>query len=213
MFKGYFFDLDGVVFNSEPHYSEFWGSVGKTYLPDMADFSLRIKGQTLVEIYDRFFNGPLKAERARITEALNAFERKMPYEYIPGFECFIQSLRKENVRTAVVTSSNQAKMRNVYRQHPEFASLFDAILTSEDFSRSKPDPEGYLVAAERFGLKPEDCVGFEDSVNGLRSVRSAGMTVVGLATTNALDVVRPLCDVAIKDFTELRSAANIGPRK
>jgi HAD superfamily hydrolase (TIGR01509 family) len=91
-------------------------------------------------------------------------------------------------------------MQAVYASRPEFRGLFDAILTSEDFERSKPDPDCYLKAAERFGVEPKDCVVFEDSFNGLKSGRAAGMYVVGLATTNSADAIRPLCDEVIKDF-------------
>jgi HAD superfamily hydrolase (TIGR01509 family) len=89
----------------------------------------------------------------------------MDYLYVDGLEPFVKDLRLQGVKTAVVTSSNRPKMESVYRQHPEFKSLFDAILTSEDFERSKPDPDCYLKAAERFGVNPEDCVVFEDSFN------------------------------------------------
>jgi len=86
--------------------------------------------------------------------------------------------------------------------------MFDAILTSEDFAASKPDPDCYLRAARRLGARPEDCVVFEDSFNGLRSGRAAGMTVVGLATTNAADAIRPLCDHVVGDYTALLAAVN-----
>ena len=91
-------------------------------------------------------------------------------------------------------------MEAVYRSHPEFKGLFDAILTAEDFDRSKPDPDCYLKAAGRFGIAPEHCVVFEDSFNGLKSGRAAGMYVVGLATTNPTDAIRPLCDEVISDY-------------
>ncbi|MDT3386288.1 MAG: HAD-IA family hydrolase, partial [Bacteroidota bacterium] len=96
-----------------------------------------------------------------------------------------------------------AKMANVYQQHPEFMSLFDSVLTSEDFERSKPDPDGYLKAAKALGIEPNECVGYEDSINGLKAVRAAGMFCVGLATTNSREVVKPLADVVIDDFTQL----------
>ena len=124
----------------------------------------------------------------------------MNYLYIAGFEAFIDNLRKQGVKTAVVTSSNQQKMESVYRQHPEFKKLFDAILTSEDFDYSKPHPDCYLKAAARFGAHPKECVVFEDSFNGLKAGRAAGMRVVGLATTNDAEAIRPLCDEVIKDY-------------
>ena len=91
-------------------------------------------------------------------------------------------------------------MQAVYASHPEFTSLFDAILTSEDFAESKPSPDCYLRAAARFDAAPADCVVFEDSFNGLKSGRAAGMFVVGLSTTNAAEQIAPLCDLVIPDY-------------
>ena len=73
-------------------------------------------------------------------------------------------------------------------------------LTSEDFDESKPSPDCYLKGAARFGATPEDCVVFEDSFNGLKSGRAAGMFVVGLSTTNEAEKITPLADVVIKDY-------------
>lgn len=201
--KAALFDLDGVVFNTEPQYTVFWGEQCREFHPEHPGLEHEIKGQTLVQIYDAWFAGPLADKQELITERLNEFEQQMDYVYIAGTQDFINSLRKKGVKTAVVTSSNQIKMEAVYQHHPEFKDLFDAILTSEDFERSKPDPDCYLKAAERFGVNPEDCVVFEDSFNGLKSGRAAGMRVVGLATTNPAERIRPLCDEVINDYINL----------
>ena len=194
------FDLDGVVFDTEPQYTVFWGEQCREFHPELPGLEHEIKGQTLVQIYDAWFSGPLAGKQALLTERLNRFEQQMDYCYVPGFEDFIAGLRRRGVKTAVVTSSNQPKMQAVYARHPEFKAMFDAILTSEDFERSKPDPDCYLKAARRLGVDKEDCVVFEDSFNGLRSGRSAGMRVVGLATTNSADSIRPLCDQVITNY-------------
>lgn len=203
--KAALFDLDGVVFDTEPQYTVFWGAQCREFHPEHPGLEHEIKGQTLVQIYEAWFSGPLTEKQALITRRLDEYEAQMSYNYVTGFEQYIRSLREKGVKTAVVTSSNRPKMEAVYRSHPEFKELFDAILTSEDFSASKPDPDCYLKAAERFGVAPEDCVVFEDSFNGLKSGRAAGMTVVGLATTNAAESIRLLCDRVIHDFTELNS--------
>ena len=91
-------------------------------------------------------------------------------------------------------------MESVYHAQPSFKQLFNAILTSEDFEYSKPHPDCYLKAAARFGASPEECVVFEDSFNGLKSGRAAGMKVVGLATTNTVESIRPLSDIQIADY-------------
>lgn len=198
--KAALFDLDGVVFDTEPQYTVFWGAQCKEFHPEHPGLEYEIKGQTLDQIYDAWFNGELKEKCSLLTERLDAYEAQMDYVYVAGFEDFIAELRKRNVKTAVVTSSNQQKMESVYRQHPEFKSQFDAILTSEDFEYSKPHPDCYLKAAARLGVTPEECMVFEDSFNGLKSGRAAGMTVIGLATTNSAEAIAPLCNKVIKDY-------------
>ena len=200
MIKAAFFDLDGVVFDTEPQYTVFWGNECRRYHPDKLGLEHHIKGQTLVEIYDQCFAGELAGEQPAITQRLNDFEAQMHFDYVLGFESFVQSLREKGVKTAVVTSSNKQKMESVYRQHPEFKSIFDAILTSEDFDESKPSPDCYLKGAQCFGVKPVECVVFEDSFNGLKSGRASGAFVVGLATTNSPESIAPYADVVVKDF-------------
>jgi HAD superfamily hydrolase (TIGR01509 family) len=201
--KAALFDLDGVVFDTEPQYTIFWGSQCRLYHPEHPGLEHEIKGQTLTQIYDQWFSGPLLPEQPKITERLNDYESKMHYDYIEGFERMIADLRSHGVKTAVVTSSNLPKMEAVYRFQPEFKNLFDAILTSEDFDRSKPDPDCYLKAAERLGAKTDECIVFEDSFNGLRSGRAADMKVVGLATTNPVESIQSLSDIQISDYREM----------
>ena len=201
--KAALFDLDGVIIDTETQYSRFWGEQCRRYFPDQPGLENVIKGQTLTQIYDRVF-ADLPDEQPLITQRLDEYELQMTYDYIAGARAFIEDLRQQGIKTAVVTSSNQPKMRNVHHAHPELSELFDAILTAEDFSESKPHPQCYLRAAERLGCLPEECVGFEDSFNGLRAVRSAGMTVVGLATTNPADAITLLADIVVSDFRHLR---------
>ena len=200
--KAALFDLDGVVFDTEPQYTVFWGSQCREFHPEHPGLEHEIKGQTLVQIYDAWFSGELTEKQLLITERLNQFEQQMDYQYVVGFEEFIGELRQQGIKTAVVTSSNMPKMQAVYASRPEFRGLFDAILTSEDFERSKPDPDCYLKAAERFGVEPKDCVVFEDSFNGLKSGRAAGMYVVGLATTNSAEAIKPYCDEVIANYVK-----------
>lgn len=196
------FDLDGVVFNTEPQYTIYWGSVFKKYYPEESGLELKIKGQTLVQIYDEFFNGKEEVQQ-EITKGLDEFEKNMQFEYIDGVVDFVGDLKRHGIRCAVVTSSNREKMKNVYSQHPEFLQLFNRTLTSEEFSESKPNPECYLKGAAVFDAKPSECVGFEDSFNGLKAVRAAGETVVGLATTNSADSIKSFSDIVIANYDGL----------
>jgi HAD superfamily hydrolase (TIGR01509 family) len=202
-FKAALFDLDGVVFDTEPQYTVFWGGICRQYHPEHPGLEHEIKGQTLTQIYDRWFSGPLLSEQDSITARLNDYEQQMHYDYIAGFEPLIATLHHHGVKTAVVTSSNIPKMESVYRYQMGFCSLFDAILTSEDFERSKPDPDCYIKAAQRLKTENDECIVFEDSFNGLKSGRAAGMTVVGLATTNTVEAIKPLSDLQLKDYDGL----------
>jgi len=198
--KAALFDLDGVVFDTEPQYTVFWGEQCRQYHPEHPGLEQEIKGSTLTQIYDRWFSGALEPEQSVITARLNEFESKMRYDFIAGFEALVSDLHAHGVKTAVVTSSNLPKMESVYRHQPGFRALFDAILTSEDFERSKPDPDCYQKAAQRLGVQADECLVFEDSINGLRAGRGAAMKVVGLTTTNAPDKVAPLSDIQIGDY-------------
>lgn len=196
------FDLDGVVFDTESQYTAFWGEQCRLYHPDKPGLEHKIKGQTLVQIFDNYFSD-MKDEQPEIVRRLDEFERNMKFEYVDGFVDFVSDLRRNGVKTAVVTSSNLAKMASVYEARPEFRSFFDVILTSEDFERSKPAPDCYVKGAAVFGAGHDECVVFEDSFNGLKAGRAAQMTVVGLATTNPADAIRPYADFVIQDFRSL----------
>jgi len=193
------FDLDGVVLDTENQYSILWREIGKEYHPEIAHFENAIKGQTLEQIYEKFFGGDLDLQ-AMITTRLDKFEEQMNYDYIEGAKDFILSLKEKGIFTAVVTSSNEKKMNNVYRSKPELKGLFDRILTADMFKASKPAPDCYLLGAEVFGAKTENCVVFEDSFHGLEAGRRAGMKVVGLSTTNPEESIKDMADLVIPDF-------------
>lgn len=195
------FDFDGVLADTETQYTEFWNKIGKDYL-GLEDFGRTIKGQTLVQIFGKYFDG-MTREQEEIVPMLNEFERNMTYGYIPGAEGFMKELKAAGIPMAIVTSSNDIKMSNAYKAHPELPKLVDKILTSEYFSKSKPDPECFLKGMEILGGTPEETVIFEDSFHGLAAGRASGARVIGLATTNKREAIAPLCDMVIDDFLGL----------
>lgn len=195
------FDFDAVVMDTETQYSVFWDEQGRQYHPEIKDFGRVIKGQTLTQIYDKYFAGMDDAQK-KITDGLNNFEKSMLYEYIPGVENFMKELRANGIKIAIVTSSNAQKMSNAYRVHPELKANVDFILTAEKFTHSKPDPECFLLGAKVCDTVPENCVVFEDSFHGLEAGNRAKMTVVGLATTNPEEAIRDKANLVIQDFKE-----------
>ena len=192
------FDLDGVILDTEGQYTLVWNRIGEKYGKEK-DFGILIKGQTFDKILKEHFHS--EAQSKEVIQLLNEFETEMRYDYVPGAVEFVDSLKEIGVRCAVVTSSNRLKMEKVYRHHPDLREKFDYILTSEDFTQSKPSPECYLIGMRMLGADAAHTVIFEDSVSGLSAARGSGARVVGLTTTNPEEVVREDADIVINDFT------------
>ncbi len=197
----FLFDLDGVIFDTEGQYSIFWNQIGEEYLGD-SDFASKIKGETTATSLKRCCPDN-DLERERLRRRLYDFEAQMKFGYIPGVQTFLSRLKEKGCPTAIVTSSNRIKMAVVYKARPEIPEMFGHILTGDDFGRSKPFPDCYLLGMKVCGTSPEDTFIFEDSFNGLESARSSGGHVIALATTNSRDAVAPYADMVIDDFSGL----------
>lgn len=200
-FRVALFDLDGTLLDTEGQYSIFWGEIGRQYHPEIPHFENIIKGTTLRQIFGRYFPDP--AVQAEINPRLEAYEDNMKYFFFPGAKEFILDLKKHGVKCAVVTSSNKLKMASVYQQMPELTTLFDRILTSEDFSASKPDPDCYLKGAAAFGADISECVVFEDAFTGLQAGMSSGIYTIGIASGLTPDQIKDKCNHVILSFEGL----------
>lgn len=199
--KAFLFDLDGVIIDTEGQYQEFWGAIGREFLPEISDFATRIKGSTLVAIHETYFQD-LKI-REEVDRRLFDYEEQMKYRLFEKVEEFICKARQQGHKCAIVTSSNCDKMDSLAKQQPALTSLFDKVFTAEDAGRGKPYPDCYIKAAQSFGYEPEKCVVFEDSINGLKAARSSGAYVVGLTTTHDKTLVSQYADVVISQLTDL----------
>ena len=195
------FDFDGVIMDTESQYTLFWDEKGKKYHPEIPNFGHHIKGQTLTQLYENYFLNPTGIQ-PQITEELNEFETKMVFPYIPGVVEFMKELREHDVKIAIVTSSNDKKMNNAYRAHPELKSMVDAIITADKVTHSKPHPECFLLGAQTLGIPVENCIVFEDSFHGLDAGNRAGMKVIGLATTNPATSIMDRANLVIPDFQD-----------
>ena len=193
------FDFDGVIMDTEPQYTLFWDAIGKVYYPEIENFGHHIKGQSLKELYKNYF-GETEGLQDFITQKLLEFEGQMHFEYIDGVVAFMKELREKGVRLAIVTSSNDAKMANAYREHPELKSMVDAIITADRVTHSKPHPECFLLGAETLDVPVENCIVFEDSFHGIEAGNRAGMKVIGLATTNPAEAIADKVSLTISDF-------------
>ncbi|MBS7410209.1 MAG: HAD family hydrolase [Muribaculaceae bacterium] len=199
MTKGVLFDLDGVVVDSESIYTQFWSDIDKLHPTGVENFAIAIKGNTLQRILADYF--PDNDVKQDILERIKDFEINMRYKPFAEAIRFINELKRNQFRIAIVTSSSQKKMDNLYAQNPGFREMFDAVVTGDMVSHSKPDPEPYLLGAEAIGVAPESCYVFEDSISGIESGIRAGATVIGLATTLPYDKIDGKAHLTINDFT------------
>lgn len=197
-FKAALFDLDGTLFDTEGQYTVIWGKICCKFRPDIPDLEYKIKGMTLVQIFDQYF--PDEETRRQIKIMLDEYEADMHYEFVAGAREFIEDIKAHGVKCAVVTSSNQVKMASVARKMPEFNDIFDRILTAEDFSASKPEPDCYLLGARVFGCELDECIVFEDAFNGLEAGRRSGIFTIGLAITNKREAIEDKCNYVLDDF-------------
>ena len=173
------FDLDGVLIDSETTYSKFWTEMDREHPTGYPDYAMRIKGTTLPMILQDF----PESLHEEIVDRIKQFQDNMVFTPFDGAREFLDRLRQRGFDIALVTSSDSSKMERLYSQQPWMREAFDFIVDASMVTRSKPDPQGYLLAAGRLGHKPEECFVFEDSLQGLKAGRASGATVIGIATT------------------------------
>jgi HAD superfamily hydrolase (TIGR01509 family) len=130
-----------------------------------------------------------------------------PIKPVFAAETFLKSLEQYNVKVALATSSRKEKMQMVLEQL-NFLQYFDAVVTGNEVTHGKPAPDIFLLAAERLGLRPEDCMVIEDGPIGVSAAKSANMKCVAITETHnaeqlhAADLIIDTYENAdIKDMT------------
>ena len=197
---GALFDLDGVLIDSETTYTRFWTEIDSIYPTGIPDYAIAIKGTTLPEIMKHYDDEDVKAD---ILRRIHDFQESMVYELYPGVECFLTMLRKAEIPCAIVTSSDDRKMELLFTQQPALRDYFHTVIDASKVTRSKPDPQGYLLAAEAIGRKPENCFVFEDSIQGLKAGRASGAKVVAISTTYPPEALEGLGDITVPPLADL----------
>lgn len=122
---------------------------------------------------------------------------------LPGTREFLDSLPAD--RWAVVTSATR---RLAEARLTAVGVTPKCLVSADDVTRGKPDPEPYLLAARQLGADPADCVVFEDAPAGLRAARAAGMRTVALATTHRAEELD--ADLVVDDLAALRALVTDG---
>jgi HAD superfamily hydrolase (TIGR01509 family) len=103
---------------------------------------------------------------------------------IPGSLDLIRHLNSQGIPLGLATSSFKDLVRLVLRKF-RIETCFRAVVTVDDISKTKPDPEIFLAAAKGLGIPPHDCLAVEDSTNGILAAKTAGMTCIGYLSPNS----------------------------
>ena len=195
------FDLDGVLIDTESQYDVFWKQKGEEYRLGIENFERVIKGTTLPNIISRYFSHLPVEEQQRLKNANHAFDQQMTFDPIPGALEFLEEIKAAGLKVGLVTSSDDAKLKAVF-QARNFDGVFDTVVSADRITDGKPHPMCYLLAAQDLGITPENCVVFEDSFQGIEAGNAAGMTVVGLSTTNPAESIQDKVFRVIPHFLE-----------
>ncbi|HWP65205.1 MAG TPA: HAD-IA family hydrolase [Candidatus Limnocylindria bacterium] len=180
------FDMDGVLLDTEPIYTEatqrIVGRFGKT-------FDWRVKGEMIgrpaldsARHLVRALSLPIAPEDY-LREREELFETLLPAaEPMPGARELVAALAARGVPQAVATSSSSRIFALKTRRHRDWFAVFTAVVRGDDprCVRGKPAPDIFLAAAADLGVEPAACVAVEDAPSGVAAARAAGMAVVAV---------------------------------
>lgn len=213
MIKAVIFDLDGVLVTTDELHFEAWKALAdKLGINDFtkAD-NVRQRGvsrmaslEVVLEKTDRAFS---EEEKLALAEEKNeiyvrSLSALSETDVLSGANEFIDYLKSKGIKTAVGSASKNTPL---ILEKTKLAGKFDAVSCGLDTTKSKPDPEVFLIAAKKLGVAPCDCVVVEDSDAGIEAAKTGGMyaIAVGAAEYNSK------ADVAIKDLESLYRALTI----
>ena len=206
--KAVIFDMDGVLIDSQPYHF-------KADIDTMAEYGV-IKDQKFYEA----FAGTLTDNRMRTlrdmfgldvpAEELIEKREKMILDImanedikpISGIPELLRSIKALGLKTAVASSSGIELIKLVL-DRLGIAVYFDSITSGNDVKRGKPSPDIFLLAAERIGAEPSECLVVEDSENGVRAAKAAGMKALGYINPTSGYQCLDMADAVTDDFRKV----------
>lgn len=183
MIRAALFDLDGTLIDSELVYYEAYRTILASHGHDfpLAEYLRAYSGRPIRSIFVDFievYDLPIGVdEGVALTEAFELEARRKGIPLKPGAVELLDHLRGLGLRTAIATSSKKDRALDILGFHG-IADRFDAGVFADDIHRSKPDPEVFLLAAERVGVAPAECLVLEDSKMGIEAAHAGGIPVV-----------------------------------
>lgn len=207
--SGILFDMDGVLINSEPLH-EF------TLLELSSQFGRRFESKSelqqfkglpetsIASLFKKLFPGLALASGEITRLRLEQFRANFDsVQMIEGALEFVKRCKAAGLRVGLTTSAALSVQQLAFETF-QLSEYFDAVITGEDIERGKPDPEPYLLTAEKLCIPTNACMVIEDAISGVLSGKAAGSFVVGITTSftrNAL--VSAGADLVVPSFSVL----------
>jgi beta-phosphoglucomutase len=204
--KAVIFDMDGTLIDSTKADFLAWQKLFSFYGKSLTYKEyVPLLGIKSAQVVKEFL--PLKNDE----EIQMALTRKLVFfhEYIaengiypvPYADVFLKQIKQLDIPVALATSSRKAKMEMVMTK-VGLVTLFDAIVTGGDVKNGKPAPDIFIKAAEKLGVRPQDCIVFEDASNGVKAAKNAFMKCVALSSTQPPEALQE-ADLIIDTFKDL----------
>lgn len=208
--KGVIFDMDGVLLNSEVLYQRFWLEALHFYgYPAKKEHILALRsltGKNAELKLKSFFGDSLDYEKVKNKRIvlMDEYIRKNGVEIKKGADEILPYLKKKGIKIALATSSPYERAQEHLGSVGLF-KYFDSCVCGGMVKNSKPQPDIYLLASEKLGLKPCECIAVEDSPNGVRSAVNAGCKTVMIPdlTPCTEDLEKDLFAIC-NDLTEIK---------
>jgi beta-phosphoglucomutase len=182
--KAALWDMDGTLVDTAELHFQAWEAVCREHGRDFprADFAAtfgRRNPEIIHTLFGERFNDEQSAALADRKEEVYRAAASAGVVLLPGARTLLDDLHRAGFVQAIGSSAPRANLELILRL-TGVARFFDAVIGSEDTQRGKPDPQVFLVAAERLGVPPARCVVFEDAVAGVQAARAGGMKAVAV---------------------------------
>lgn len=189
MIQAVIFDLDGVIVSTdECHYQAWKRMAEEENIPFNRTINERLRGVSRMESLDIILENSAREysnkEKAKLAARKNSYYVELiqslsENDLLPGALHTLRSLRENRIKIAIGSSSKNTPL---IMKRLGIESMFDGVADGNDISRSKPDPEVFLLAAQKLGMSPSDCLVVEDADSGVEAALRAGMKVLGVGS-------------------------------
>jgi beta-phosphoglucomutase family hydrolase len=212
----FIFDMDGTLVDNMRFHTEAWRTLIEEngYEFDEHKFLVETAGQTNREIIPSVFGAVSNERLNELALRKEELYREVYVHHrkpVDGLVEFLDASTELGIKMAVATAASPPNMAFIL-DGLSLRKYFGAITTAADVKRGKPDPEIFLLSAERLGVAPKNSIVFEDAFFGFEAARRAGMQAIGLATVNsAEDIIRTGTVAEVhSDYSEMRPDELIG---